>query len=331
MAKFEYEYNGYIYEIDAEDEKSADDKFNKTIADFPTPEDQEKTKKHQGQNKKWKEGIDKAQGPWQKTDAYLNAVFGRANRTLREAPLGLDAMEKKINPSLIKGVPVAGRYVPQTEELSKFEEEHPYTSKGLQIAGGTAATLPIFGGASKVMGPGFGRQFMGQFGAAAPMNVADTLARKDKETTATDISKDILMAAGTSILPAAVTKGLGQSSRAATPNISDFMRPGGHTLPSGAPIPPPWAIQRGTNIAPSYGGSIPQRTLDAASALAGGALGYGHSIEGAILGTLLAPQASRLVGEPIIRGMQHPSTQDIIRSLMAQVPSQMQDPTQPQP
>lgn len=324
MAKFEYEYNGYIYEIEADDEKSADAKFNKTIADYPTPENIEKTKKEQGENKKWKEEINKAQGPWQKTNAYMNAIFGTANRQLNRIP-GVEAMGKKISPSVVKGIPIAGRYVPQTKELTEFEQNHPYMSKGLQIAGGTAATLPLFGGASKIMGEGFGRQFMGQMGVSAPMNVADTLARKGKDTSINDVSKDILWSAGTSVVPAALTKGLGQSSRSVTPNISDFMKPGGSTLPSGAHIPPPWAIQRGTQMGSAHGGALPQRTVDAMSSLIGGGVGGMHSIEGAILGALLAPQASRLVGTPAMNTLRHPSTQDILRSLMGQTHSQMQD------
>lgn len=329
MAKFEYEYNGYVYEIEADNEKSADEKFNQTISQYPTPENIEKTKKQQGQDKKWKEGIDKAQGPWQKTDAYMNAIFGRGNRTLENAIPGLKSMKEKIGPSVVKGVPVAGRYVPQTEELTEFEQNYPKTSKGLQLAGGTAATLPLFGGASKVMGPGFLKQYMGQFGVAAPLNVADTLARKDKNTTATDVSKDLLTAAGTSIVPAAATKLFGQSARQSAPDIGQFMRPGGTTMPSGAQVPPQWLRQPSSEIAPAMAGNISPERWRAGSALVGGALGYGHSMEGAILGALLGPSVYTAAAQPTLRALQHPSTQDILRSLMGQSHSQMQEMVQP--
>jgi hypothetical protein len=74
---------------------------------------------------------------------------------------------------MVKGVPVGGRFVNQTPEMSQFEEQHPWGSKGLQVAGGALATAPLFTGAAI---PGL----WGSLGAAA--GVGGLLSSADTAT-----------------------------------------------------------------------------------------------------------------------------------------------------
>lgn len=76
----------------------------------------------------------------------LAAVFGPINKFMRNLPLGLDTMEKKVNPSLVKGIPIAGNFVPQTEELTKFEEESPIKAGALRTTGAVGSMLPMAAG-----------------------------------------------------------------------------------------------------------------------------------------------------------------------------------------
>lgn len=96
----------------------------------------------------------------------LANIFKPINQFMRSMPLGLDIMEKNINPSLVKGIPIAGQFVPQTEELSQFEESSPVAATILRGAGGVASTLPMAAGvagniSSKVLPQAFGQGMLG--------------------------------------------------------------------------------------------------------------------------------------------------------------------------
>lgn len=327
MAKFLYRHNGYEYQVEADDEKSADDKFTSIVNAVP------KEKKASEKALEDTSLIDKARNSpttYGKVDNILNYVFGYGNKVLDERVPGLKTMKEKVSPSLVKGVPIAGRFVPQTPELSEFEKEHPYVSKGLNIAGGTAATLPLAAGASMASGAGFLPQWAGQTAVAAPLNILDTLAQKGKNITDEDIKRDILMGAGTSVIPAGVTKIFGQTARKLPEDIGDFMKVGGSTLPSGAPKPYPWATKPASEISGTGMSGLSPDAIRTLGGLAGGAAGweYGHSMDAILAGLVGGPYAAHAL-DPLLRAggrvMQHPSTQDILRALNAQVHSETKD------
>lgn len=319
MSKFQYQHNGYEYEIEADDEKSADEKFNSTIGKIP----KEKSGSQKAlEDTTYLEKMKNSPTMGGKIDNALNHVFRYGNRVLEENVPGLKTTKEAISPSLVKGIPIAGRFVPQTEELSEFEKKHPYIAKSLNVAGGTAATLPLAAGASMASGAGFIPQLAGQTAVSAPLNVLDTLAQKGKDITKEDVAKDMTMAVGTSMIPAAATKVFGQTARTIPQDMNSFMKPGGSTLPGGAPKPFPWAVNPASEIPGTAMNGMSPEMIRTLGSLGGGAAGYGlHGIEGMIAGLIGGAPAAHAL-EPVLRGagrtMQHPSTQDILRSLMAQ-------------
>jgi hypothetical protein len=73
---------------------------------------------------------------------------------------------------MMKGVPVGGNFVPQTPEMSQYEEEHPVASGALKLGGGALATAPL-----SALGVGAGAG-LGALGSAAlttgGLSAADT-------------------------------------------------------------------------------------------------------------------------------------------------------------
>lgn len=127
-----------------------------------------------------------------KTDSMLTSIFGPVNRAMRSLPLGLDTMEKKINPSLVKGIPVAGQMVPQTEELTQFEENNPGTATALNLAGGVGATLPMSVGVAANTSAKLLPQALNQGMLGATLSTGDTLAEKGLETTGDEFNKSAM-------------------------------------------------------------------------------------------------------------------------------------------
>lgn len=334
MGKWVYTHDGYKYNIEADDETSADEKFHSALKEFNNNKAAEVKGSNEEQNKVWDDKLKEATTPWGKVDAGMNAVFGRANRALEESVPGLKAAKEYVNPSLMKGVTVAKHYVPQTEALTKFENENPGTAKALNIAGGATAMLPLAAGAASVSGAGFIPQLAGQLAVNAPTNIADKMA--EKGTTNLDIS-DASHAMRNSVLesllPASATKLFGQAARIEHPSLpggtafEKFMQPGGHRLPSGATTPPPWAAGPlkipGTAIQDSALAGLSPTQIQTLQTMAGGAAGYGvtHDIPGIIAGLAGAHYAHPII-DPIARGAAHvmrqPSTQDILRALSSQ-------------
>lgn len=338
MAKFKYTSpTGQTIIIEADDETSADAQFDKRVGQGEVPTKQKITST-----------VDN-----EPVDA-MSAIFGHLNRGLRSVLPGSDVVEKKISPSLIKGVPGARHYVPQTEELSQFEEEHPITSKGLQVAGGITSTLPMAAGAAVRSGTGFIPQWAGQTAATTAINTGDLAAKHGLNIPDDELKHGIESAAATSLLPAALTKAVGQQQRylpAMTPSeakafIKKYPAPeslGGYNFPQGYKVP----VDGFKGHNPAIFGRVPlprteipsmnKDTLDALLSTAGGLAGY-HFLEGvpgAIAGGLGAHVATPLVkramdstvGQSMQRGVRDPGTQDILRALMMQGRTQLTPPT----
>lgn len=139
----------------------------------------------------------------------LAAVFGPINKLMRKLPLGLDTMEKKINPSLIKGIPIAGNFVPQTEELTKFEEESPTKAMLLRGVGGVGATLPMAAGvAGNIVNKAI-PQAMGQGMLGGTLGFTDAVANnklnEEQVNPDTSFILGALGGAGGSLLGKAIT------------------------------------------------------------------------------------------------------------------------------
>lgn len=122
-----------------------------------------------------------------KTDKMLTSIFGPINKAMRSLPLGLDTMEKEWMPSFVKGVPIAGQMVPQTKELTEFEENSPGTSTALRGIGGIASTLPMVAGVAARSAAGVLPQAFNQGMLGATLGVGDTIASKGTELEQGDI------------------------------------------------------------------------------------------------------------------------------------------------
>lgn len=147
-----------------------------------------------------------------KVNNTLNNIFGPVNRVMRSLPLGLDKMEKEINPSLVKGIPVAGQFVPQTEELTKFEQESPVSSTLLRATGGIGSTLPMAAGVAGQIAPKVLPQAIGQGMLGGSLGWADTVAGNTINEERKDPDKSFILGA---------LGGMGSSlfGRAITPNV----------------------------------------------------------------------------------------------------------------
>ena len=280
---------------------------------------------YEEKEKKYRKALDEAKTPWNKVDATINLLLNKAKSQLPGIP-GDQTMQEAISPSLTKGVPIARQFVPQTPELSKFENEHPYISTGLNAVGAIGSMAPAAGGASMAAAARGGTGFMPQFGSQlainAPVNIADSAAKHggfDKE----NLPRDLAWAGAQSAIPAAISSAFGQTQRATQEPYWNLFRkhmePGGHTFPSGAPKPFP-TTPTGTAIPQSHiTASISPDTRSnlttALGALAG--LHYGD-LPGAVTGGIIGKYGRHVI-EPLQdalgRGMANPSTQDIIRAL----------------
>lgn len=340
MAKFTYEKDGYEYEVEAPDEKAADALFKGGLARFNAGEAERSKQEYKAQKKQWGQQWENAKTPMESLNAGLTNIFGRANHELRNYLPGADTMEKEISPSLVKGIPIAGRYVPQTPELSQFERDNPKTAKGLNIAGGVGATLPLAGamamrtatGAS----PSFISDLMGQGTLNTSLNLGDKMAEKGKlNLSPEDAASAAKWGFGTGAVPAAWTKAFGQSARIQPGDELTMQREIARMLRAGIPRDQVEAMVASTPrsgphvLAGPEHGAMEGMHPDMASALAtaggtaaGGYLGhnYGEGIVGALLGGSLSPTLQTL-GRPAMPYLkafaQHPTTQDILRAMGA--------------
>lgn len=113
-----------------------------------------------------------------KADEMLTKVFKPVNQFMRSLPLGLDPMEKKIMPSVMKGVPIVGQMVPQTDELTEFEENNPNWSMGLKATGAIGSTVPMAAGVAARSAAGLIPQAFNQGMLGGTLGIGDLLAAK---------------------------------------------------------------------------------------------------------------------------------------------------------
>lgn len=303
---------------------------------------------YETKSEKYKKQLEEAKTPWQKIDAITNLTINQAKSQLPswlKVP-GHETMSEAISPSLTKGVPIARHFVPQTPELTEFEQKHPYISTGLNAAGTVGSMAAPLGGASNLVArstvPGLGSggnflpQFMSQFAVNAPVNVADTAAKKG-ELTKEDLTHGLSWGAAESAVSPVLTKLFGQAPRMSNSGYWDYMRafmsPGGAHLPSGARAPAPNSMfgppvpRAGTALPQSHiAASITPDQRHALTVLGAAAAGLPHSdIAPFITGG--AAHIARPLLDPLERGIgrviAHPTTQDIIRALTHQARQQL--------
>lgn len=288
---------------------------------------------------KYKKSVREAKTSWQKFDAATNLGLNKLKNYLPSLP-GHETMEKAISPSLTKGIPVAGQYVPQTPELAKFEKENPKTSMGLNLTGAIGSTAPLAAGAATHAGGGFLKQLMGQTSVAAPLNAADLIAKKGNDATAKEGAGALGMGVASSVIPAGVTSAMGQSARTSYPwnSLKDYVESlkgqKGSLFgsgPSAPPIgaPPPWALntkggpQRGENIYPSGAPKLPdpvwatqKGTQVSGTDIPGagrhlttvlGGIAGAHSGYDPLIGAMLGTVAGRTAIHPILEALSHTS------------------------
>lgn len=98
-----------------------------------------------------------------------------------------------------KGVPVAGAYVPQTPDMTEFEEKDPMGASIAKGLGGVAATIPIALAAPELMGVGgaMWARAPTAFASQAGLSYADALARGDKQPGETAVGSGAMAAGAT--------------------------------------------------------------------------------------------------------------------------------------
>jgi len=84
-----------------------------------------------------------------------------------------------------KGVPIAGAFVPQTPDMTDFEQRHPYVARGANIGGSAAGTAAAALAAPEAFGLGvatpWALRLLGGVGTNAVMNREDALLRGKSE------------------------------------------------------------------------------------------------------------------------------------------------------
>lgn len=159
MGTFTISHRGTDYEVDADDQTSAQKKLDDHFAVKNKDED------------------------------ALTKVF----RTINEK-LGIRS-DAAVNPpalssAVTKGILVLGQMVPQTPNLTDLEQNHPYVNKAANIAGGVGSMLGPAAAVSKLVAgvaPGVMAEAGAQGVLGAGVNVGDKVAEKGTDTTSKDI------------------------------------------------------------------------------------------------------------------------------------------------
>lgn len=94
--------------------------------------------------------------------------------------------------SMVKGVPVLGKLVPENERQAEFERRNPVISTAAEMIGGTAATLPFAGAMALKTGTQFLPLASGQAAVGGLTSMADVAAEKGLDTTNKDIITALL-------------------------------------------------------------------------------------------------------------------------------------------
>lgn len=120
-----------------------------------------------------------SENPLHGANEGLNNFFGPINSWLsKNTPL--DTSEKVQN-EVVKGIPVAGALAQDDTAHKQFEQDHPIVSKAANIAGGTAAMLPLTAGVGALAGGNTILNAVGQSGLGAATNFADATAKGESE------------------------------------------------------------------------------------------------------------------------------------------------------
>jgi len=114
---------------------------------------------------------------------------------------------------MVKGVPVAGAYAPQTPDMTQLEQEHPDYAKGARAAGALWGTAPLMMAAPAAMGleGGLAARTLAGSGSSGLLQGADTYARTGdvdqalhdarRAATIAGIATPVMSAAGAIISP----------------------------------------------------------------------------------------------------------------------------------
>jgi hypothetical protein len=281
------------------------------------------------------------------------AVANNPFNFMRSANIpGAATMEDVVNPSLMKGILGVRHHVPQSENLSVFEETHPWASKGLQAAGTVGSMIAPSTNIAMRTPQTFGQQFAGQLALNAPMNLLDASSKALKQgqtPTKDELSKALMNATAESAIPAAFSRTFGQSprlfpgdegiaGRIATNRARAGMISGGHMTPAeieeqiAASHVGPHMTFPHQGAAAGISDEAKRHLSTVLSTAAGGYLGHkfaGEAMMGMLAGGGLSEAARYALGglgERIGPAFRHPSTQDILRALAQQGTTNTQPP-----
>lgn len=199
---------------------------------------------------------------------------------------------------IAKGVPIAGRYVPQTEEMTQMEQQWPKTSMAANISGGVLSMAPIAelaplvnlrnatmigtpGRLATPMRSGFKTNLAVQGGLNSAIGAGDVAAEKGFENISKeDVTRAILLGFGTAGVGAGLQKAITPSAPVAgarmwTPEQAALLEAIGGVKGTALPI----------KSAPGVAAQIPGWLETAASPGPMSALGgYMGGMQGAELG-----------------------------------------------
>lgn len=168
MGTFTVSHRGEQYEVDADDQASAEAKLNGHFAE---------------QNK---------------NESSLTHVMRRVNEAL-----GIKE-DAAVNPpgftsAMVKGVPVLGNMVPESKNLTDLEQNHPVLNKTANVLGGGMAMLAPATKAAQ-LGAKIAPGLLGEVGAQSTLgvgtNLADKVAEKGTATSMQDLQSAALIGAG---------------------------------------------------------------------------------------------------------------------------------------
>ncbi len=208
MATFEIEHpTGGRYQVEAPDEQSAIDAINEHVSGI-------------GGGKYAQPKMQPSQSNTQNVPFAWDAMMNKL-RTGQGQPVPGSAVKelKAIGGELVKGVPMGGTYMPQTQEMTEFEQQHPTLSTMARIEGGTAATLPfgmgVSGLAAKTAYP-LALNAVGQTALGAGLSTGDVVAEKGGwgNISNDDIVKALMYGGGFGAIGPAVGKLITPTSKA---------------------------------------------------------------------------------------------------------------------
>jgi hypothetical protein len=109
----------------------------------------------------------------------------------------------------LKGVPILGPHIPQTEAMTQLEQEHPTKAGFQRFAGGLTSTAPLAMGVGNITRPfGVGADMAGQGMLGASLSGGNEVSRKaaGQDVTSKDILLEMLKGGGLGAAGAALPK-----------------------------------------------------------------------------------------------------------------------------